>query len=243
MVHYAKGITCCKENSHFHFYCEILKCKTGHECFLAQFIIIFICWNNNIHYGYKYIHGLLRFAKEWYNMVYLTLKCFCACIDRLTKYMKGILNIRTGEWFKQVHLDMTSYYTHSLCIYGAQTPLGTSSSRRWLSSLSCIKGSGSWWGFGAVGLGQVMSAARLQEQNGLVFSYRYHCCSVSNPFGRICCGWSARLGCVFRTWMLSSGNWECVRTKTTPVNWWALWSAFKGTATNQRTWHASHHQE
>ena len=60
----------------------------------------------------------------------LPLKCFCACSDRLTKYMKGILNMRTDEWFKQVHLNMTSYYTHSLCIYGAQTPLGTSSSRR-----------------------------------------------------------------------------------------------------------------
>ena len=40
-------------------------------------------------------------------------------------------------------------------------------------------------GFGCVGFRQVMSAARLHEQKGLIFSYRYHCLSKSSPLGWI----------------------------------------------------------
>ena len=43
--------------------------------------------------------------QKWYIMLYLTLNCLCACIDRLTKYLKRYFK-HTDEWFKQVDLDI-----------------------------------------------------------------------------------------------------------------------------------------
>ena len=49
-------------------------------------------------------------------------------------------------------------------------------------------------GLGSRGFGHEMSAERLLEQKGRIFSYRYHCRAKSKPFGKISVGWSPRSG-------------------------------------------------